>query len=149
MKKMLLVLAALFMTSTAVAVEDAANLERLRTQAEAGVAAAQLELGILYEFGFRLPDNLVPALAWYMRAAEQGNAQAVERRNALAARLQPAQVDEAHKLAQEFAGKQRPPTPAPSASPAPEPAAAPAEPAAPPADVAPAPANPADTKQLF
>jgi hypothetical protein len=159
--------------------DEPPGLAALRAQAESGSAEAQLDLGILYEFGFRLRDHMVPALAWYMRAADSGNADAAKRRDALAARLKPNEVEEAKRMAAELAAKQPQaapaaaaplapaapepaaavpaaavpaaavPAPAPAAEP---PAAAPAEPA-PAAEPTPAPADgstpPKDTKQLF
>ena len=84
----------------ALATDDPAGLEQLRQAAEAGKIDAQLELGILYEYGFRKPDHLVPALSWYLRAAESGDADAARRRDALMAKLKPAEVEEAKRLAQ-------------------------------------------------
>ena len=110
------------LAAPALAVDDPAGLERLRAAAEAGQADAQLELGILYEYGFNKPDNLVPALSWYLRAAENGVPDAGRRRDALMAKLKPAEVEEAKRLAQTKT----------SAAPA---APAPAEPAATPAPV--------------
>ncbi|MFQ5994654.1 MAG: hypothetical protein ACE5K1_06130 [Acidiferrobacterales bacterium] len=63
--------------------------------AKAGNPEAQLEMGILYEFGFFLEDNQVPALAWYMLAAEQGNQKATQRRDTLMSRMSQAQIDQA------------------------------------------------------
>lgn len=83
----------------AVATDDPRGLEALRAAAERGDAEAQVELGILYEYGFRQPDNLVPALAWYLRAAEAGKSEAARRRDALMARLNPAEVEQAKRLA--------------------------------------------------
>jgi TPR repeat protein len=157
--------------------DEPPGLAALRAQAEAGNADAQLNLGILYEFGFRLQDHLVPALAWYMRAADEGNADAAKRRDALAARLKPNEVDAARRMAAEFAAKKpkatpAAATPAPTETPAPapatpasteQPAAAPPAPAAPAAAPAPeakpapgpapgsgaTPSKEKDTKQLF
>jgi TPR repeat protein len=78
--------------------QDLATLEALRAQAERGDADAQLELGILYEFGFHLPDNKAPALAWYRLAAEQGHAKAAARHDALKAKMTPAELAAAERL---------------------------------------------------
>lgn len=80
--------------------DDARELEQIRAAAEAGNAEAQLQLGILYEYGFRKADHLAPALSWYLRAADGGSADAARRRDALAAKLKPAEVEEAKRLAQ-------------------------------------------------
>lgn len=143
MKQALRILLLALFAATAVAEDEPAGLTALRARAESGSVDAQIELGILYEYGFRMPDNLVPALAWYMRAADAGHPAAAQRRDALAARLTATQVDEAKRLAAEIAAK-RPetplaPAPAPEAAPA---AAAPTQavtPAAPTAESAPAP----------
>jgi len=116
-------------------------LTALRQSAEQGNRDAQLELGILYEFGYRMPDNLVPALAWYLRAAEQGNEQAAKRRDALMGSMKSGDVEEARKLAAEIAGKQstaRSPTPAAPADQAPVAAEPAPQGAAPGADEKPA-----------
>lgn len=109
-----LILCALFATPV-FAVDDPAGLEQLRAAAEAGKADAQLELGILYEYGFNKPDNLVPALSWYLRAADSGVPDAVHRRDALMTKLKPAEVDEAKKMAQGKVSS----APVPKAEPAP------------------------------
>lgn len=77
------------------------GLDQLHAAAQAGNADAQLELGILYEYGFRKPDHLVPALSWYLRAATSGNTDAARRRDALVAKLKPDEVEQAKRLAQE------------------------------------------------
>lgn len=98
----------------------AAGPEDLRQAAEAGDAEAQIELGVLYEYGFGLPKNEVPALAWYTLAAEQGHAKAAARRDALRARMQPAEAEQAAALVTQWrVAKPRPAvTHAPTAVPA-------------------------------
>jgi TPR repeat protein len=76
--------------------EDSASLAALRSAAEQGQADAQYELGILYEFGYNFPDHLASAYGWYSRAADQGNAAAVQRRDILKAQLSPSDVEKAH-----------------------------------------------------
>ncbi len=109
----------------ALATDDPAGLEQLRQAAEAGKIDAQLELGILYEYGFRKPDHLVPALSWYLRAAESGDADAARRRDALMAKLKPAEVEEAKRLAQASPPPAAMPKAEPEAAPAPVPAETP------------------------
>lgn len=106
---------------------DEARLESLRAEAARGDTAAQYEMGVLYEFGFNMPDNLSHALAWYMVAAEQGNERAAKRRDLLQSQLTGAQVDEARRLRAQIATvtpARREPAASESA-PAPAPAAAP------------------------
>ena len=85
--------------------DDNASLEKMRQTAEQGNVEAQLEIGILYEFGFNMPKNNVTALAWYLRAAEQGNALAVKRRDLLKSRMTPDEIDAAQKLSSELIAK--------------------------------------------
>lgn len=104
--------------------QDAASLEQMRQTAEQGNADAQLEMGILYEFGYKMPKNDVTALAWYLRAAEQGNELAVKRSEALKSGMKPEDIEAARKLSLELATKK------------PEVASAPPEAASPAAAVA-------------
>lgn len=91
-------LSALLAAPLAARAEDGPDLEALKRQAAGGDIAAQYEMGVLYEFGFRMEGNLIPALAWYMIAADGGNERAVKRRNELQGKLSAAQVEEARKL---------------------------------------------------
>jgi len=65
-----------------------------------GDAEMQFELGELYEFGFGLKQNYIPALAWYILAAEQGNQKAIKRRDALKNHMTRQQIEEAQNQAQ-------------------------------------------------
>ena len=133
-----------------------AGLEDIRHDAEKGRITAQYELGILYEFGFRLPDHETEALAWYSIAAERGNAPAAQRRDLLKARLSAQQVEQAEARSKQLlvgmptALPEAPPPAAEVAAPSvpvpPETSTAPAQvpmpesaPAEPPAGVAPTP----------
>jgi len=110
-----------------------ADLDDIRRAAEGGDAGAQLELGILFQYGFNYKDNEIPALTWYMLSANQGSAKAAKLRDALKAKMTEKEVQEAmEQVAQyKFAGK-------PAAAPVPAaPAAAPVPEA--PVDFAPAP----------
>lgn len=105
MKRLLLIFTFGLMLPGMLTAQDTGSLESLRAVAERGDAAAQLEMGILYEYGFSLPDNRPPALAWYLLAAEQGNARAIERRDLLQARMTQVEVNEARRLAAEFGAR--------------------------------------------
>jgi TPR repeat protein len=124
MKRIVLWLALALLPLTALAVEDPAGLERLKKGAESGDAEAMLELGILYEFGFRMRDHNAPALAWYRLAGEAGNAKAGGRYEALRVKASPKEIEEANKLYTEYSSLVRKPPPA--APPVDTPAAAPA-----------------------
>ncbi|MEE8482628.1 MAG: SEL1-like repeat protein [Acidiferrobacterales bacterium] len=65
--------------------------------AHAGNSEAQLEMGILYEYGFRMQGNRVVALAWYQLAADQGNERAEKYRNRLSSKLSTEQKKAARK----------------------------------------------------
>lgn len=90
-----------------------ADLEGLRTAAQAGDVNAQLELGQLYEFGFGLKENAVPAMAWYLSASRNGNARAGERAAVLKPKLSAAQLQAAERLSREWAPTTRPAAAAP------------------------------------
>ena len=85
--------------------QDLASLEQQRKAAEQGSADEQVDMGILYEFGFHMPKNAVNALAWYIRAAEQGDALAIKRRDLLKTQMTPDAIDAAQKLSLELATK--------------------------------------------
>ncbi|MFV1993624.1 MAG: hypothetical protein ACC635_06955 [Acidiferrobacterales bacterium] len=71
--------------------------------AKAGNPEAQLEMGILYQYGFNMPGNNVPALAWYLSSAEQGNQSATSRSDILQKQMLPTEVEEARQLSQNLA----------------------------------------------
>ncbi|MEK7206897.1 MAG: hypothetical protein AAB134_03340 [Pseudomonadota bacterium] len=127
--------------------EDSVSLDQMRQAAEQGNAEAQLEMGILYEFGYNFPKHNVSAMAWYLRAAEQGLAKAVERRDQLKSQLTAGEFDEAQKLSAELASKKtEAPAETPKAEPA-VPASVTSEPSAPEAAPVQAPAPvPAETE---
>ena len=114
-----LMLAAFFATGAA-----HADLDRIKAAAEQGDVNAQLELGILYEYGFNYQDNQAHALAWYTHAANQGNAKAAGLRDALRAKMTQKEVDAAQSLIAEHKPKSAPVTapaaPAPAPAPIPE-----------------------------
>lgn len=109
-----------------------ADLDHIKQAAENGDAAAQLELGILFQYGFNYKDNEVPALTWYTLSANQGNAKAARLRDALIGKMTSKEVEEAMEQVKSY----KPPA---AAAPqvATQPAAVEAAPAAP-AEVAPA-----------
>jgi len=79
--------------------EESPSLTELRAAASRGQPEAQYELGILYEFGYNFPDNLVSAYAWYSRAADQGNAAATQRRDLLKQQLSATDLERAEAQA--------------------------------------------------
>ncbi len=94
MKKSLLILiVSLFLASSAWA-QPSVPMDVLEA-AQRGDQEAQLEMGILYEFGFFMPGHTIPALAWYMLSAEQGNQKAIKRRDLLISRMSQGEIDQA------------------------------------------------------
>jgi hypothetical protein len=128
-----------------------ADLDDIRRAAEAGDTAAQLELGVLFQYGFNYKDNEIPALTWYMLSANQGNAKAVKLRDALKAKMSEKDVQEAMEQVAQYKPKGQVVTPAPATTTAPAPAQAPELPEfspapeaeAPAAEIEPAPVSPA------
>jgi hypothetical protein len=96
-----------------------ADLDDIRRAAEAGDTAAQLELGVLFQYGFNYKDNEIPALTWYMLSANQGNAKAVKLRDALKAKMNEKDVQEAMEQVAQYKPKGQVVTPAPATTTAP------------------------------
>lgn len=118
MKRHLLAAFLLFLASSPLlAAEDSEQLKSLKRAAEAGDVSAQYEIGVLYEFGYRMKTHLIPALAWYMAAADNGDARAIKRRDALMSQLTSEQVEEAKRLRAGF-GAAKPAADKPAAEPA-------------------------------
>ena len=115
MKRLIAVLVFGLLWAAPAVAQDLASLERLRATAERGDAAAQLEMGILYEYGFSLPNNRIYALAWYSLAAEQGIARAIERRDLLQRRMPETEIAEARRFASDLAARRPPDTNVPPA----------------------------------
>jgi len=116
----ILALIALFAAATGAR----ADLDRIRNAAEGGNAEAQLELGILFQYGFNYKDNEVPALTWYMLSANQGNAKAAQLRDTLKAKMTEKDINEAMEQVANYkpkaAGAEAYPTlKAPASEPAP------------------------------
>lgn len=80
--------------------------------AQHGDAEAQFEMGILYEYGFNMPDNEVSALAWYMVAASS-NPKAVKRRDILLGKLSRKKIEAAEKLSKTLITAKTPVAPMP------------------------------------
>jgi TPR repeat protein len=94
-----------------------ADLDDIRHAAEAGDSKAQLELGVLFQYGFNYKDNEIPALTWYMISANQGSAKAVQLRDALKAKMTEKDVQEAMEQVAQFKPTGKPPAaPAPAAA---------------------------------
>ena len=55
---------------------DTPEIAALRVKANAGDAAAQFYLGLMYDLAWGVPQDFAQAVAWYRKAAEQGLANA-------------------------------------------------------------------------
>ena len=75
---------------------EATNL--YRRAASAGDSEAQLKLGEMYENGRGVTQNFNQAYIWYGLAAHGGNAAAKARKEKIATRLQPAEIQQADRL---------------------------------------------------
>jgi uncharacterized protein len=76
-----------------------------RKAAERGDAAAKYFLAVMYEYGRGVPQDYVTAHMWFNLAAASGDTDAVIRREMVAAKMTPAQIAEAEKLAREWKPK--------------------------------------------
>jgi len=100
-----MVVLGLFLGGIVYAAEPVAPEDVLR-DARGGDAEAQVEMGILYEYGFRMKGNRVVALAWYYLAADQGNTRAAKYRDRLQTKLSASQVEKARKQSRTLAVSQ-------------------------------------------
>jgi uncharacterized protein len=74
-----------------------------RKAAEQGFADGQLFLGGVYENGLGVPQDYVRAHMWFNLAGASGNPDGVKARDFVAAKMTPAQIAEAQRLASEWA----------------------------------------------
>ena len=90
-------------TKPAEAVSTAKVAPDGRTRALQGDASAQYRLGENYETGRGVTQNYFQAYYWYSAAARGGNAAAKSKKDQMAARLQPAEIQQAEKLVERLA----------------------------------------------
>ena len=83
----------------------AAAVSWFRKAAEQGHAIAQTNLGDMYATGRGVAQAYVQAHMWFNLAAAQGDADAIKYRKAAAAKMTPAQIAEAQRLAREWKPK--------------------------------------------
>jgi TPR repeat protein len=89
-----------------------AAVQWYRRAAEQGEASAQSHLGVMYDQGRGVPQDYVQAHKWFNLAASrfsaseaEKRARAAQARDSLAAKMTPAQVAEAQRLAREWRPK--------------------------------------------
>jgi uncharacterized protein len=80
--------------------DDTEAMKWSRKAADRGNAAAQLNLGLMYAKGLGVPQDFVQAYMW-LNLSGAHNGDAAHNRDTLAARMTPAQIAEAQKLARE------------------------------------------------
>ena len=78
-----------------------------RMAAEQGFAIAQNYLGVMYAEGLGVRQDYVQAHLWFNLAAAQGIEKARKNRDIAAARMTPAQINEAQRLAREWKPKKQ------------------------------------------
>ena len=76
-----------------------------REAAEQGHVKAQFNLGTMYDNGEGVPQDYVQAHVWFNLSAAQGDANATKSRDIVAAKMTPAQIAEAQRLAREWRPK--------------------------------------------
>ncbi len=83
----------------------ATALRIFRQLADQGNAAAQFNLGVMYDEGQGVPQDYTQAHMWYNLSAAKDNKIARKNRHILAKQMTPAQIAEAQKLAREWKPK--------------------------------------------
>ena len=73
-----------------------------RLAADQGYAVAQYNLGFMYADGQGVPQDYVQSHMWFNLAAAQSDANAVQNRDIIAAKMTPDQIAEAQRLAREW-----------------------------------------------
>ena len=76
-----------------------------RKAADQGLASAQYNLGVMYANGQGVPQDYIQAHMWFNLATAQNDANAAKNRDIVAAKMAPAQIAEAQKLAREWKPK--------------------------------------------
>ena len=92
----------MYRDGTGVAQDYAEAVRWYRLAAEQGHTSAQFNLGNLYADGYGVPQDYVQAHMWWNLAASQGYEVARTNRDFIAAKMTPAQIEEAQRLAREW-----------------------------------------------
>ena len=99
LKKMMVALMALGIGQAAWA-DDVPDLQKTLQSARQGNAAAQFNLGLMYDSGRGVRQDYTKAVQWYRKAAEQGNVEAQHNLGAVYVNGQGVHQD--HKIAKEW-----------------------------------------------
>lgn len=97
MRNLMFSIILIFSTVVATA-EEWATPEHVLAAARNGNSEAQLEMGILYQYGFNMSDNRASALAWYMLSAQAGNVKAIQLRDKLQQDMPSPDIEQARRL---------------------------------------------------
>jgi len=112
-RRFLVVVMLLFAFAAPVGGDDlAASVDSLTNRAAHGEADAQFFLSLIYTVGEYVPQDYVQAHKWFNLAAatyteKEDRDKAVKARDCVAARMTPAQITEAQKLAREWKSNRR------------------------------------------
>jgi TPR repeat protein len=79
--------------------DDVEAMTWFRKAVDQNFSVAKYNLGLLYFLGQGVPRDYVQAYMWFSLAADQGNADAAYNRDIVAAKMTPAQIDQAKALA--------------------------------------------------
>jgi len=94
------------LVSDVTSAQTSTDIAALHVQANEGDAAAQFNLGVMYDIGRGVPQDDVEAHLWHNLSASRASAEDQTRysshRDALAVRMTPAQIADAQKLAREW-----------------------------------------------
>jgi uncharacterized protein len=102
------ILGLMYLNGQGVPRDYATALSWLRKAAEQSYADAQFFLGMTYVAGVVVPQDYVIAHMWFDLAEASGRQDAAKIRDTIAARMTPAQIAEAQKLAREWKPKPSP-----------------------------------------
>lgn len=114
MNRVLIIVAAITVLNGAVW----AGPDEVLQAAQNGDVQAQLEMGILYEYGFPAAQSNVNALAWYLLAAEAGDPKAIKRRDRLVNKMAREEIEQARQQSLTLLRRDAAPPTAPLTSPA-------------------------------
>ena len=98
-------LGARYVNGQGVPQDAAAAAGWFRKSAEQGHARAQFGLGVMYTNGEGVAQDYVQAHKWFDLGAVSGHADAVKYRDIVAAKMTPAQIAEAQRLASAWSAK--------------------------------------------
>lgn len=100
-------LAIIYATGRGVPQDYAAAASWYRKAADQGYVNAQYNLGLMYANGQGIPQDHVSAHMWWNLSAARGDKDAAKNLEMVAAKMTPAQIAEAQRLAREWKPRQK------------------------------------------